>query len=167
MAKRKIFYSFHYDNDVFRVQQIRNIGVLEGDEPVSVNTWETIKRGGKGAIEKWIEDNLKNKTCLVVLVGSQTSTREWVNYEITRAWNLGKGVFGIYIDDLIDPRFSKTPPYYGRSNRGVNPFDHIKFDNGSKLSSIVPCYSPPSADTYKYIAANMENWVELAIAQRN
>ena len=28
MAKRKVFYSFHYGNDVFRVQQIRNMGVL-------------------------------------------------------------------------------------------------------------------------------------------
>jgi hypothetical protein len=30
MAKRKVFYSFHFDNDVFRVQQIRNMGILEG-----------------------------------------------------------------------------------------------------------------------------------------
>lgn len=42
--KRKVFYSFHFDNDVMRVQQIRNMGVLEGDEPVSPNTWEQIKR---------------------------------------------------------------------------------------------------------------------------
>ncbi len=28
--KRKVFYSFHFDNDVMRVQQIRNMGVLEG-----------------------------------------------------------------------------------------------------------------------------------------
>lgn len=27
-----------------RVQQIRNMGLLEGDEPVSANTWEEIKR---------------------------------------------------------------------------------------------------------------------------
>ena len=39
MAKRQIFYSFHYDNDVFRVQQIRNIGALEDNKPVSVNDW--------------------------------------------------------------------------------------------------------------------------------
>ena len=43
MAKRQIFYSFHYDNDVFRVQQIRNMGALDGNEPVSKNDWETVK----------------------------------------------------------------------------------------------------------------------------
>ena len=40
MAKRQIFYSFHFKNDVMRVQQIRNIGVIEGNEPVSKNNWE-------------------------------------------------------------------------------------------------------------------------------
>jgi len=38
-VKRQVFYSFHYDNDVFRVQQIRNIGMLEENTPVSVNEW--------------------------------------------------------------------------------------------------------------------------------
>ena len=52
MAKRQVFYSFHYDNDVFRVQQIRNIGALEDNEPVSANKWETVKRGGDASIKK-------------------------------------------------------------------------------------------------------------------
>lgn len=26
---RKVFYSFHYEKDVFRVQQVRNIGKLK------------------------------------------------------------------------------------------------------------------------------------------
>ena len=59
MAKRQVFYSFHFDNDVMRVQQIRNIGVIEGNEPVSPNKWEEIKRKGDNAIEKWIDENMK------------------------------------------------------------------------------------------------------------
>ena len=90
MAKRQIFYSFHYDNDVFRVQQIRNIGAIEGNKPVSANEWETIKRGGDAAIKRWIDDNMKYKSCLVVLIGSETANRPWVDYEIRKAWNDGK-----------------------------------------------------------------------------
>ena len=41
MPKRQVFFSFHFNNDVMRVQQIRNIGVIEGNTPVSVNDWET------------------------------------------------------------------------------------------------------------------------------
>ncbi len=34
MAKVPVFYSFHFDNDVMRVQQIRNIGAIEDNKPV-------------------------------------------------------------------------------------------------------------------------------------
>lgn len=166
MAKRQIFYSFHYDKDVFRVQQIRHIGALEGNEPVSTNDWETVKRGGDKAIEKWIDDNMNYRSCVVVLVGEKTAERPWVDYEIRKAWKDGKGIVGIFIDDLRDPRFSNTPPLYGKSYKGTNPFDNISFSDGTKLSSVVKCYTPPSRDTYKYIADNLEDWIEEAIAAR-
>lgn len=51
MEKRQIFYSFHYANDVMRVQQIGNIGMLEDNSPVSPNEWEKIKRSGDREIE--------------------------------------------------------------------------------------------------------------------
>jgi len=44
MAKKQVFYSFHFDNDVMRTQMIRNIGVIEGNTPVSTNKWEEIKK---------------------------------------------------------------------------------------------------------------------------
>ena len=166
MPKRQIFYSFHYDNDVFRVQQIRNIGAIEGNQPVSVNEWETVKRGGDRAIEKWIDDNMKNRSCVVVLVGKETSKRKWVEYEIKKGWTDGKGVLGIYIDDLIDPRHSTVSPLYGKSYKGDNPFDNIFIGNGIKLSTLVSCYTPPATDTYKHISANLETWIETAIKNR-
>jgi hypothetical protein len=166
MPKRQIFYSFHYDQDVFRVQQIRNIGALEENKPVSHNDWEAVKRGGDNAIKKWIDDNMNYRSCVVVLVGIETANRPWVDYEIRKAWNDGKGLLGIYIDDLKDPRFSNTPPLFGKSNRGNNPFDKISFTDGRKLSSVVKCYSPSSTDTYNSIANNLENWIEEAIKAR-
>lgn len=44
---RKVFYSFHYEKDVFRVQQVRNIGKLKGNPPATPNTWEEIKKEGR------------------------------------------------------------------------------------------------------------------------
>lgn len=49
--KRQVFYSFHYGNDVRRVAQIRSIGALEDNKPVSANEWEEVKRKGHKAIE--------------------------------------------------------------------------------------------------------------------
>ncbi|WP_252718472.1 TIR domain-containing protein, partial [Acinetobacter lwoffii] len=111
--KRQVFYSFHYDNDVMRVQQIRNIGALEGNTPVSANDWETLKRNGDTAIKNWIDNQLKYKNCLIVLIGSQTANRPWVKYEIQRAWELGKAVLGIHIHNRslakVNSRASNSP----------------------------------------------------------
>ena len=157
--KRQVFYSFHFGNDVMRVQQIRNIGAIEGNEPVSPNTWEEIRRTGKSAVEKWIDDNMRHKSCVVVLVGSETANRKWVDYEIRKAWNEGKGLFGIYIHNLKDPRT-------GICRKGANPFDNVPLENGQRLSSLVPCYDPNSWDAYNDIAKNLENWVDYAIKNR-
>lgn len=161
MAKRQIFYSFHYDNDVFRVQQIRNIGALEDNKPVSPNDWETVKRGGETAIKRWIDENLNYKSCLVVLIGSETANRKWVKYEIEKAWNDGRGVLGIYIHNLKCPR-------NGKCSQGANPFSTFTINrDGKSLASIVKCYNPSYSNAYSDIANNIESWIEEAIKIRS
>lgn len=157
---RKVFYSFHYEKDVFRVQQVRNIGKLEGNLPATPNNWEEIKRKGEKEIQKWIDDNLSGKSCLIVLIGEDTAKRKWVRYEIQKAWNDGKGVLGIYIHNLKDPK-------EGKGIKGSNPFDNFTFENGKKLSTVVKCYDPNPNDAYNDIANNIEEWIEDAISSRN
>ena len=43
---RRTFYSFHHKPDNWRASQVRNMGVIEGNRPVSDNDWEQIKKGG-------------------------------------------------------------------------------------------------------------------------
>ncbi|HBB87746.1 MAG TPA: hypothetical protein DC047_09040 [Blastocatellia bacterium] len=38
----------------------------------SDNDWETIKNGGASKIQEWIDNQLKGRTCTVVLVGENT-----------------------------------------------------------------------------------------------
>lgn len=159
MPKRQIFYSFHFDNDAFRVQQIRNIGMLEDNKPASPNVWEEVKRKGKASIEKWIDDNMNYRSCVVVLIGKETANRLWVKYEIEKAWNERKGLFGIYIHNLNCPR-------NGTSTQGKNPFEQFPLKNGNLLSSFVKCYNPSPTNAYNEIKNNLESWVEDAIAQR-
>lgn len=159
MPKRQVFYSFHFDNDVMRVQQIRNIGAIEDNKPASVNDWEEVKKKGKAGIEKWIDDNMNYRSCVVVLIGEETAERPWVKYEIKKAWEERKGLLGIYIHNIECPR-------NGKSNKGANPFDQITFKDGSKLSSRVSCYNPSSNEAYNDIKNNIQVWIETAIAQR-
>lgn len=51
MTKRQVFYSFHFKNDSWRAGQVRNIGVVEGNTPVSSNDWEEVKRKGNVAVK--------------------------------------------------------------------------------------------------------------------
>ena len=60
----------------------RNLGMVDGNTPVSDNDWETVKRGGDRAIKRWIEQQIQTRSCTVVLVGSKTAGRRWITYEI-------------------------------------------------------------------------------------
>lgn len=156
--KRQVFYSFHFDNDVMRVQQVRNMGVVEGNVAVTPNTWEEVKRKGRASVEKWIEENMKYRSCVVVLIGAETYKRPWVQYEIEKAWEDGKGLLGVHIHNLRCPNT-------GTCAKGRNPFDQFEFKEGGKV--VVPkAYNPPADDAYNAIKANLQNWIEAAIAQR-
>jgi len=161
MPKRRVFYSFHYKADAWRAAQVRNMGVVEGNEPASDNDWEQITRGGDATIERWIDKQMEGRSCVVVLIGSETAGRKWVNYEIKKGWNDRKGVVGIFIHNLKDRDGQQT-------RRGRNPFDDFTL-NGQRLSSIVKAYDPPyfaSEQVYTYIKQNLADWIEEAIQIR-
>ena len=158
---RRVFFSFHYQPDSWRASQVRNMGMVEGNRPVTDNRWETIKRGGDAAIKRWIDDQLSGKSCLVVLIGNATVNRKWINYEISKAWNDGKGVVGIYIHKLGNQ-------YRQQSTKGHNPFQYVKSD-GLYLSKSVKDHDPPyssSKDVDSFTQCNIADWVEEAIAIR-
>jgi len=159
---RRVFYSFHFEQDSRRVAQIRNIGVIEGNKPASSNEWETVKQGGNRAIKQWIDASLQNRSCLIVLIGEHTSERKWVNYEIEQAYNKGMGILGIFIHNIKDPLLCKSG-LSGKSKMGKNPFDNFRLRNGDLLSSVVSCYNPQASSAYNDIAQNIEQWIEDAI----
>ena len=60
MARKPVFLSFCYNDDVFRVQQIRNMdNIIEGQPLLSTNDFETIKKQGEKAIKNWIDNETK------------------------------------------------------------------------------------------------------------
>lgn len=156
---KRVFLSFHYANDSWRVQQIKNMGKIEEQPILSYNKWEEIKQGGDEAIKRWINSQMDGKSCLVVLIGSATANRKWVNYEIRRAWDNNKSVVGLYIHKLKD--FNES-----QSSKGNNPFSYISLKNGKKLDEYVPCINPSgstSNEVYGWIKNNLENIVDKAV----
>jgi hypothetical protein len=158
---RKVFYSFHYKPDSWRASKVRNIGAIEDNQPASDNAWESITKGGDAAIEKWIKEQMKGRTCTVVLIGQNTAGRKWIKHEIRESWKLGMGLLGIHIHNLTDHNEEQA-------KQGANPFDDFSI-NGKSLSSIVKTYNPSytiSRNVRNYIAENLEDWIEEAIKIR-
>ena len=162
---RKVFFSFHFSSDFSRTQQVRNMNVLEGNSTVTANKWETIKQSGESAIKKWIDDNMKGKSCVVVLVGTNTADRKWVKYEIKKAWEAKKGVLAIYVNKLKDLNGCT-------STKGDNPFNKVTIIEEGKTLTIgsVGYIKTPSGttskETYSTIASNIDDWIEKAIENR-
>jgi hypothetical protein len=158
---RKVFHSFYYKPDVHRVSQVRQMGVIEGQKMLPSNEWESLEKAGNAAVEKWIEEQMKGKSCVVVLAGSETAGRKWVSHEIIEGWGKGKGVLVVYIHRLKNLKNEQ-------SSKGANPVAGMTLD-GKEFASIVKAYDPPyldSKDAYSYIKNNFETWIEDAIAMR-
>lgn len=176
--KRQVFFSFHYDNDVWRASKVRNMGVVEGQPLFSDNGWEKVRRSSETAIKNWIEKEMNMRSCVVVLIGEETASRKWVKYEIEEAWKKGKGIVGIYVHNLYDQNNEQ-------SEKGDNPFDSFYVDktinyikersypadsNDIKLSNVCKAYDScytMSTNVYNYIRSNIEEWIEEAIRIRN
>jgi hypothetical protein len=160
---RRCFFSFHYKPDSQRASQVRQIGSIEGNRPATDNDWEAITKGGDDAIKKWIAEQIYGKSCIVVLVGSDTANRKWINYEIVKSWDDEMGVVGIYIHGLKNLDGNT-------STKGDNPFDYITHSpTKNKLSSIVKCYNPAGSDSkerYAWISKYLAGAVEEAIKIR-
>lgn len=175
---RQIFYSFHFSNDFWRVQQVRNMGVIEGNSPVSSNAWEEVKCKGDDNIKRWINDNMYYRSCVVVLAGSGTANRKWINYEIQHAWEEGKGIVVVYIHRLKNVLGAQD-------TQGANPLKYFCIDktfnyiahhekpadgNEVNLAQVCKAYNPPyvSSDyVYDYIKSNLVDWIEEAITIRD
>lgn len=160
---RRVFYSFHYKPDSWRASMVRNIGAIEGNKPATDNAWETVKRGGDRAIRNWIAQQMERRTCTVVLVGTNTANRKWINYEIRKSWNNGMGVVGIRIHGLKDQGGQASSP-------GRNPFSCVNLESGKPFSSIVKCYRPrgrSSKEKHEWISEYLSSVIEEAISIRN
>lgn len=157
--KRRVFFSFEYKKDAWRASQVRNMGKVDGSSTFSDNDWEEVRKKSDAAIKRWIDEQMAMRSCIVVLIGNTTSTRPWVKYEIEKAYELKKGIVGIYIDRLKDQNGDQCLA-------GGNPFYHVYTKDGSRLSNYVTAFKTryvSSEYAYDDIKENIEQLIEEAI----
>jgi hypothetical protein len=100
---RRVFFSFHYQRDIWRVNQIRNIPEITGCAAAGfqdASLWEEAKKKGDAEIKKMIDKGLENTSVTVVFIGGKTAGRKYINYEIEKSIERGNGIVGIQIHHL-------------------------------------------------------------------
>src|SRR5207249_4057700 len=102
---RRVFFSFHYDRDIWRANQVRMANVVAGPDVAGFfdhSEYEEAKKAGADGIRKMILNHLRNTTVTVVLIGTQTASRPWVGYEIEQSALRNNGFLGVHIHHLKD-----------------------------------------------------------------
>lgn len=139
---RKVFFSFHYQRDIWRVNQIRNLGEVIGSAAAGFNDsslWEEAKKKSEDAVKRLIDSGLEGTSVTVVCIGSQTAGRKFINYEIDKSISRGNGILGVRIHHL----------------RGK---DGLTDGEGAVPGRLVNKYP-----IYKYTsAADLKTWIEKA-----
>lgn len=134
---RRVFFSFNYQRDIWRVNQIRNMPNVIGCAAAGfqdASLWEEAKRKGDKAIKDLIDEGLKNTTVTVVCVGYKTTGRRYINYEIEESLAQGNGLVGIQIHHLKDHNQDTDAPGSLPGQIAANGFKNYKFTDGSRLA---------------------------------
>lgn len=148
LVARRVFFSFHYERDIWRASQVRNSWVTKGDGEAAgfwdAAIWEAVQGGRKDAVEQWIRNQLDGTSVTVVLIGEETANRPYVHYEIEQSWIKGNGLIGVHIDKLED--FNRRV-----ATRGTDPFVVVKYSG-------IKTYCYVNDDGYN----NLGDWIEAA-----
>jgi hypothetical protein len=145
---RRVFFSFHYEEDIFRVNVIRKSGVVSGNAAAGfqdASLWEKTKKQGGEPVKRLIDEGLWGTSVTCVLIGQKTASRKYVTYEIEQSVTKGNGLFGIHINDIKDIK--------GNTNfwRGDVPAALVKHD----------------APVYDWDQRSFSNWTEQAYQRAN
>lgn len=158
---RRVFFSFHFERDIWRVGQIRNCWLTKADRESAgywdAAKWEEVKKKGDDAVKRWIDNSLDGTSVTAVLIGNETHAREWVDYEIKQSYVRGNGLLGIYIHNIKDSNGYKDV-------MGTNPFANLWVADSNPrryLSQIYSTYDWVNNDGYE----NLGNWIEAAAKQ--
>lgn len=153
---RKVFFSFHYDNDVSRANVVRNSWITKPDRStagfIDHAEFEKLKQRGSKAVTDWIDDQLMGSSVTVVLIGAETLQRPFVKYELEQSYKRGNAIIGIYINNIknlagqVSSRCSTSGIQVG--NRNGSPIFFSQF----------PVYDWVNENGY----LNLGQWVEEA-----
>jgi hypothetical protein len=135
---RNVFFSFHYQRDIVRVNQIRNLPEIVDKSAAGFrdsSLWEEAKKKSDDAIKKLINEGLLGTSVTVVCIGNKTAGRKFINYEIQKSIDRGNGILGVQIHHLKN--FAQEVDTVGDTPALLtqNKYPIYKYDDHTKLKA--------------------------------
>ncbi|CAI1535705.1 MTH538 TIR-like domain (DUF1863) [Serratia plymuthica] len=119
---RKTFFSFHYQEDVWRAWNVRNSWVVGKDKEsvgfYDASVFEASQKESDDALKNFLRDGLKNTSVTCVLAGQYTASRRWVRYEIVRSVLKGNGLLTVDIHGV-----KNSANIFGK--KGIDPLSEV------------------------------------------
>ena len=122
MSTRKhVFISHHHRDDagvdkLTKLLQSRNIDLRNSSiralRPENRDRFEK-KKVKDDTIKRWLRRKVSWASTVVVLIGEQTHSREWVNWEIEQAHRQGKPIIGVFERGGLDAEIPEGLKKYG------------------------------------------------------
>ena len=109
---RSVYFSLHYQQDIWRVNQIRNVPSITSVAAAGfrdASLWEDAERKGDTAIKRLIVGALNGTSVTVVCIGYRTAGRQYINYAIEESAKRGNGILGVQIHHLQDQNQQADP----------------------------------------------------------
>jgi hypothetical protein len=133
---RRVYFSFHFDRDIRRVQVVKNHAVHKGGYRAGGffdgSLKELAKKESSQAVKRAINSGIEGSSVTCVLIGQETYTRDWVDYEIFKSVERGMGVFGVRIHGIRDAAFKTVDP------SGANPFHYLAYAQSTPNGNMLP-----------------------------
>jgi hypothetical protein len=131
MADKNVFIS-HYGKDDESVQSLKSLLSKNGYtlKNSSIDSTKPNDASNEDYIKSLLRDKMRWAGSAIVLIGSETHTREWVNWEIDLAHRLGKPIVGVFIQGAKDSDVPESFEKYGDALVGWNSDKIIDALNG-------------------------------------
>lgn len=107
-------------------------------------------------MERWIKENMKGCSCLILFCGEKTYQSKWVQYELNLAREEKMGRFIIYLEGLKNNDGHIC-------GKGTDPYSYHGMYSNSGNRYIIKSYSWLKDDGLN----NIKDWIEDAIKRVN
>lgn len=130
MNKQKNIFISHYEKDDIHVQSLKKRLISQGYDVKNFSVDSTKHKDGRrptdSVIKRLLDIRIKTASTFICLIGPDTHTRKWVNYEVRKAYLEGKKIIGIYTHgNKNNVELPEAFKKYGNSTLGWNSIEKL------------------------------------------